>query len=181
MLLCEPHPFTDLAGHWSDEYVDKWWCVNEEIGFEDMTYKPNREATRGEYLKLMLLTSDIEVSASDETIFPDVPTGSEYEAYIETGYNLGIVEGFPDGLYRPDQTIIRVEALKIILGAAGITIDYSASTPFPDVIPGSWYEPYVATAYNLGIISGYLDGTFGPANIMLRGEMAKIVVNTYDL
>ena len=71
--------------------------LNDRIGFRDNTYQPDLEVMRGELLVILMDTLDIEVSESEVVIFSDVPSGSLYRAYVDTGYELGVVEGYDDG------------------------------------------------------------------------------------
>jgi len=102
----------------------------------------------------------------------------------------GIVDGYPDGTYKPDQYINRAEFTKIIVGAL---LDYSPNQDpsgydiyalvglnFSDIISGEWYVPYLRRAVDNGIISGYPDGTFKPADNINFAEAAKILVKGYD-
>lgn len=101
-----------------------------------------------------------------------------------------LIEGYQDGTFRPDNTINRAEFMKIVIdanqknlgGYSGISI----TTFFPDVPQGVWYQQHLASAKNMGIVSGYPDGYFRPENSISFAEAAKIIVNakevnTYDL
>lgn len=88
------------------------------------------------------------------------------------------VQGYSDGTYRPDNEINRAEFLKIILESLDIELD-SAEFCFPDV-QSDWYAPYVCKAKDLGIVSGYFDGYFRPANEINLVEALKIILESYD-
>lgn len=102
----------------------------------------------------------------------------------------GIVEGYPDGTYKPDQNINRAEFTKIIVGAlldynptqdpSGYDIYVPVGLSFTDLISGEWYIPYLRKAVENGIISGYPDGTFKPADNINFAEAAKILVKGFD-
>lgn len=103
--------------------------------------------------------------------------GHKYENGIWNVYNNGIVGGYPDGSYQPDKTINRAELLKIIVEAAYDDSDfegYANSTCFKDVDPGQWYTPYICFAKEEGIVEGYGDGTFKPAQEIIFVEALKI-------
>jgi len=51
---------------------------------------------------------------------------------------------------------------------------------FPDVSADAWYAQYVGFAQEEGIVSGYGDGTFGPANNMTRAQVAKVVIKLLE-
>lgn len=88
----------------------------------------------------------------------------------------GIVEGYPDGEFRAENNVNRVELLKILIEANPKNypqcfqrFDYS------DTIIGAWYETYLQTASCSNIVSGYPDGTFKPGNPVSVVEAAKMI------
>ena len=132
--------------------------------------------------------------------FSDVPAthaNAEAIAYVKAE---GIVSGYADGTFRPDQTINRAEFLKIVLEAqaTGYTGDGPSPSPsmncffhggskedfrqefgkFNDVEFTSWYAPYFCSGIRSGIVRGYPDQTFRPAQTINFVEAAKIIVTT---
>lgn len=89
-----------------------------------------------------------------------------------------VVQGYSDGIYRPDNQINRAEFLKIILESLDVKLD-SGGYCFPDV-QSDWYALYVCKAKSLGIISGYSGGYFRPGNNINLAESLKIVLEAYD-
>lgn len=113
--------------------------------------------------------------------FADTPQGHPYHEAIEYVQRAGIVEGYPDGTYRPDVLINRVEFLKILLEAdTNDRICTERYFLYPDVVAGSWYDGYVQEASNCGIVTGYPDGSFQPGAPINYAEASKIVVETWD-
>jgi hypothetical protein len=122
--------------------------------------------------------------------FTDVPT---YRPDAVAIYNLqarGIVSGYADGTYRPDNSINRAEFVKILQGAymstikdtvwedgmcASIFLDETMSFPLKDVSKEAWYAHSVCTGFSQGWIEGYADRTFRPAQNINFAEAAKIV------
>ncbi|MBI4835954.1 MAG: S-layer homology domain-containing protein [Candidatus Abawacabacteria bacterium] len=149
-------------------------------GYEDGTYKPNRSVTRAEFLKIILLSSGHSVQAGDldRGAFSDVPMSAWYFGYINRGLALGVISGYPDGLFRPDQTVNRVEALKIMLRANNIV---EASLPtsgsnYADISAGVWYEPYARFAMAAHLFDG---AQLRPSEMMNRGQVAEMVHRFY--
>ena len=119
--------------------------------------------------------------------FSDVSQNHENYDAVSYVQSAGIVEGYSDGTYRPDNTINRAEFTKIIIEARfeDSTIDsclaeHGDEPVLPDVDRAEWYAPYICVAYGEGIVSGYPDGTYGPANEISIVEAAKIIVNGFD-
>lgn len=96
--------------------------------------------------------------------------------YVEQLVERGVVRGYDDGTFRPDAQVSRAEFVKMVLGALDYEIAESVSeNPFSDVDASAWYAPYVATAKEAGITSGYSDGTFKPDRPIQRGEALKML------
>ncbi len=89
----------------------------------------------------------------------------------------GVISGYPDGTFRPQNTVNRAELLKILVGGQGAAPTASQYKDcFPDVTV-EWFAPFVCYAKELGWVSGYSDGTFRPANTVNTAEAIKMVVN----
>ncbi len=110
--------------------------------------------------------------------FPDVPADSQSAAAIIFLKGKGIISGYSDGTFQPDNTINRAEALKLVFLARqslGIRTSAAASADFPDVKASDWFYDYVNEAAALGVVKGYDDGKFKPANEITAAESSKII------
>lgn len=85
-----------------------------------------------------------------------------------------ILNGYLDGSFKPENNITRAEFAKIIVSATD-TFDDSAVSAFNDVSNSDWYYSYVSTAYRLGYITGYPDGSFRPNDNITRADICTIV------
>ena len=108
--------------------------------------------------------------------FSDVPPESTFYTYIRYLYCAGVISGYGDSTFRPSNPTTRGQLTKIAVLARGWAVDCPAIAHFSDVPVGSVFYCFVETAYGHGIISGYSDGTFRPANNVTRGQLTKIVV-----
>lgn len=107
--------------------------------------------------------------------FPDIQN-SPYQLAILDLQNREILEGYPDGIFKPSGLIARSELLKIIMESSGITTDSSYQTRcFSDIDPTQWYASYVCKAKELGWVEGYPDLTFKPGADIARSEALKII------
>ncbi|NCP67357.1 hypothetical protein GW756_04275 [bacterium] len=111
-----------------------------------------------------------------EMPFNDITVDNDVDAITELKAR-GIIEGYPDGSYRPANSINRAEFIKIIMEAELDDEDIYGSSCFPDV-NDEWYAPYICTAKRMGIIEGYPDGTFNPAGDIRMTEAYKIIAET---
>ncbi len=149
-------------------------------GYEDGTYKPNREVTRAEFLKIILLSSGNPVMAGDllRGPFPDVPSTAWYFGFINRALALGVVSGYADGTFQPNRTVNRVEALKIMLRANNITeAALPTGTSYSDVVQTEWYAPYARYAFNNRLFDG---ARLNPGQMMNRAEVAEMVYRFYQ-
>lgn len=107
--------------------------------------------------------------------FTDVPTTHTNADAIVYMQKWGIVQGYPDGTFRPKNVINRAEFTKILVGAF-YPGEANGSECFKDVHT-QWFSSEVCFAKEKGIVAGYADGTFHPeANVNLA-EATKIIVH----
>ncbi len=115
-------------------------------------------------------------SSASAQSFNDVPTGSKYYNAIETLANAKIVKGYNDGTFKPEKSVNRVEALKMILNAAQIKTTTSTGN-FADVESSAWFAPFVYTAKAKGMVSGDgQTGNFKPARTVIKAEFLKMAL-----
>jgi murein DD-endopeptidase MepM/ murein hydrolase activator NlpD len=114
-------------------------------------------------------------------LFSDVNDSSGHLTAITFLKNHGVIGGYPDGTFKPQNVVSRVEALKFILGGANARIITGAKLPFTDAKSDAWYSDYVATGFSKNIIKGYPDSTFKPANTVSRAEFIKMLVVALEL
>lgn len=89
----------------------------------------------------------------------------------------GVIGGYPDGTFRPMNTVNRAELLKILVGGKGVSPTVETyNNCFPDVTT-EWFAPFVCYAKEQGWVGGYPDGTFRPSNMVNTAEAIKMVVN----
>ncbi len=114
--------------------------------------------------------------------FSDVPYGNVYYDAVSSLKLQGIIHGYPDLTFKPDDNINRAEFLTIVMQANG---EYVLPTPnaevpkdcFKDVKSSEWYGENVCLAKALGLVDGYSDGTFKPGSSINFAEASKIIVN----
>jgi len=105
--------------------------------------------------------------------------GTDYEDACITLSTLGILQGYPDGEFKPDNTITRAEFAAVAIRALGLdqAAKYAAGeTMFPDVSATHWASGYVNIAVDQGLIRGYPDGTFRPGAEVTYAESIAILV-----
>jgi hypothetical protein len=196
--------FTDVQPeHWFYEYVSYMYCHGVVNGYSvsppcdtgTPCFKPNNPTTRGQVTKIVTLAFGVPINTSGGPHFSDVPVGSTFYPYIETLAQLGVVQGYDDGTFRPDYWVTRGQIAKIVVNTA-IVMDpdnWSLSNPgtntFEDVEVGSTFFTFIETAVAHQILEGYPCGQPGsgpcvepqnkpyflPYSNTTRAQISKIV------
>jgi hypothetical protein len=110
--------------------------------------------------------------------FADIE-GHWAEENINTWVDQGLVKGYDDGTFKPNEYISRAEFMVLINRAYGF--NEKAPVAFTDVSAGSWYYNDVAIAIKAGYIAGYSDQTMKPNNPISRQEVAAILARLLDI
>ena len=144
------------------------------MGYPDGTVRPGGSITRAEattiFFRLLTEESRSQFWAT-ENRYSDVSAGRWYNNAVSTMTRAGIVNGYPDGTFRPNAPITRAEMAKII--ALFAKLDKTADR-FPDTA-GHWAEAYIRLAAGNGWIEGYPDGNFRPDRSITRAETVTLV------
>lgn len=121
---------------------------------------------------------NVEVQAEGSS-FPDVK--SSFWAYdaIKNLNTRGLINGYPDGTFKPQNTITRAEAAVIIAGA--LDLKKTKNPTFSDVKSTSFAFDAIAAVAEKGIITGRTAGKFTPEGHLTRAEMATILKRAYNL
>ncbi|MGJ0846871.1 S-layer homology domain-containing protein [Tissierella praeacuta] len=113
------------------------------------------------------------------TKVPKDVVGTEYEKAISRLVAFGIIEGYPDGTFKPEKEVTRAEFAKILIEALGIgnaTKAATGVTKFSDVPASHWASGYINVASGQGLIKGYNNGTFQPEKKVSYAEALTMLV-----
>ncbi|RVU54140.1 S-layer homology domain-containing protein [Anaerosphaera multitolerans] len=138
-------------------------------GYEDGSIRPKANITRGEVAAILARLNKAE--ATTKTSYTDVKAGSWYEDYINYVSEVGLMEGYEDGSFKPEQNITRGEFTTVVSRYKELT---GGEAPFKDIV-GHWSEESIKSVYTKGWISGYEDGSFKPDKYISRAEVTSIV------
>lgn len=123
----------------------------------------------------MVMTTNVGFASASTDKFTDI-NGHWGQAIINEAATLGVVGGYPEGNYLPDNLMKREEFYKLITNVLTVVPDTSTTIlKFKDADPIEWYIPTIKTAVAAGITKGYEDGTFGVGQMISRQEAAKVV------
>lgn len=182
--------FTDISPNDELFEITKKLKDREIIGgFEDGSFRPQDNLTRAEFVKIVIGATacidcvnppqrDIEKYAGTET-FPDIIENDWFFYCIARAKDREIVQGYADGNFYPNNNITRAEAIAVLLREAAIPIQVAAERYF-DVPEGAWYEDYIYTAVENGLIQ-QINGFVRPDEQITRGEMAKLTSSIIEL
>jgi hypothetical protein len=177
--------FSDVPwDQWAFGYVE--WCRDQDIveGYGDGTYRPQEVVTRAQmavYIARSLAGGDAYVPPGPGVAtFPDVPTDHWAFRHVQYCVSQGVVAGYPDNTYRPDAELDRGQMAVFIAramcgGEGGVPDPACDVPPFPDVPCDHWARRYVQFIQGAGVASGYPDGTYRPAALCTRDQMAVYV------
>ena len=148
-------------------------------GAAQFTVTPTSDAP----VKLFVTDGKIsgESGAMDSAMFHDVAANSEYFKSVSFLKEHEVIGGYPDGSFKPNNVVSRVEALKFILNGINSELLSATELPFSDTSTREWYSGFVATAYDRSIVNGYPDTTFRPANTVNKVEFLKMLLLAMDV
>ncbi len=127
-------------------------------------------------------TSSTEITEAEAlpTEFSDIDYDSVMGKAVDSLTNKGIISGYQDGTFKSDQTLTRAEFAKIIVCFKDASLSSSEPSGFPDVddVGGSahWAQSYIKIAKDMGIISGFPDGSFSPDAPVTYEQATKMIL-----
>jgi PKD repeat protein len=182
----------DPENHWALNQILA--CVEFGIvqGYPEGTYRPLLEVTRGQmavFISRALAGGDPGVPTGPPTAtFPDVPTDHWAYKYIEYAVERGVVEGYPDGTYRPERLAewLTRDQMAVFIARAMCGGDEHVPTGpptayFPDVPTTHWAFKYVEYIRGEGVTGGYPDTKYHPEYACTRDQMAVFVQRAFHL
>ena len=152
---------------------------NYIMGYKDKTIRPNNNITRAEVATIFfrLLTDESrEYYWKESNDFKDIPDNYWACPAISTLTNAGILKGFEDGNFRPNEPVTRAQMATIIARFANLS---ESAVSFTD-IEGHWAQRAIELAAGNGWINGYEDGTFRPNDKITRAATMAMINRVLD-
>lgn len=175
-----PLPFTDVAEDvWYEEAVRYAYFHNIMEGTSDTTFVPNKSLTRAEAVQV-LYNLEGQPTVSESTTFPDL-VYEWHKPAIAWAEQTGVVDGYEDGTFRPDEPVTRQEFAQMLYNYAAYKgYDLSAQgdlSLFPDGDSvQDWALPAMTWANGNELINGHDDGTLEPGGTTTRAQAASILM-----
>ena len=137
-------------------------------------------------LALMLSVAMIFTVGTSVMAYSDVEEGAYVSEAVTVLSGLDTLQGFEDGMFRPEEEVTRAQMAAIVCRMLGYEEQAQASkgtTAFTDVAGNHWASGYVNVAYAQDIINGYGNGMFGPEDSVTYEQAIKMIVSAlgYDL
>lgn len=145
-------------------------------GYTDGTFRPNKAITRGEAAKMLAMALNLNVTNPSNPGFRDVPDDHDFYKYIAALANEGIISGYNDKTFRPNESINRNQMAKILTLGYKFQISNKQTHGFADVSESNANRYFIQTLYDLGITKGTTGNTFSPFGSVTRGQMATFVL-----
>lgn len=180
--------FEDIDNYpWAKDSINKLAELGIISGIADRTYGPALPCKRGDFAILINRTLGVKVTSTTKNFYDNENQDKYYYNDVLVGYNAGILSGYGDNNYKPEQYCTREEMAVLIaksfewLGNDVTSTDLSVNNKYSDVDNISfWSAPYVAYLTDKGIMNGNTDGTLLPKNYINRAEMAVMMSKVYD-
>ena len=168
-----------VTTHWAYDYISKLNEMNVINGYEDGTVRPEESVTREQLVKMIVTALDLKASDTNVS-FKDVPSGHWSEGYIINAASNGIVSGYEDGGFKPQDKVTREDMAVIIkraLDKVGVSLNSeNGAVKFGDTdLIASYAKDSVDAVSAFGIISGMGDNTFNPKGLLTRAQAAKVI------
>lgn len=146
--------FTDVAsGAWYNNAVSTLTRAGILDGYEDGSFRPNASITRAEFTKIAVSFFK-HVGGASANPFSDVPDSAWYAEFVKAAAELGLIDGYEDGTFRPNAPITRAEACTIVNRTLGRAPDKDNLLPehemltWPDNSRDAWYYAQIQEATN---------------------------------
>lgn len=186
--------FTDISGHWGAERIAAMANAGIVKGDPNGEFRPDDSLNRAEAAALLHRVLGMEEAATPgEKPFSDVEVGTWYAGYVDVLKGLELVNGNPDGTYKPAANINRAEFLHLALNVYYYMADddvkamidgvrAETTNPFVDVSGDAYYVSTVRVAHQMEFVEG-VDCTggkcFNPASDITRAEATKILYEMF--
>ncbi|MNW54624.1 Endoglucanase precursor [compost metagenome] len=185
IVLESTKTFGDTVGSWAKDYIEVLAARAITDGVSGDQFAPNGTVTRGQMA--VFLGRALGIAGENQNgAFTDVASGQYYAGYVNALKQAGIMNGYQDGSFRPNQNVTREEMVTMIMKAysyatgEAIAVETGAGL-FKDFSKVSGYAvDSLKSAASLGIVEGGADGNFEPKALLTRAQMAKVLIKLME-
>jgi len=176
--------FKDAAGHWAEANLNRAASMGIIKGYTDGSFQPDKGITRAEFISMLMrsIPTGNPVTSSSNHFVDSKNAEWAYQA-IEQAGQLGIVSGYPDGSFRPNEWISREQMAVMIastLESKGIQSSDSMGYSDEKAI-GVWAKSAVSIVGESGIMLGRSNNKFDPSERATRAEAITALLRLIDV
>ena len=164
--------FSDITDNYTATAVETLRLMGVLDGYGDGTFRPNAVLTRAQFCKMAVYAMDGSSELgrySTVTIFPDVKPSLWAASYINMAAKKGVIAGFADGKFKPNQTVTTGQAVTILMRGLGYK---------DENMGGVWPQGYMAEAQTCGLLKS--TGITSAYSALTRGQAAKLFLNLFE-
>ncbi|WP_137792052.1 S8 family serine peptidase [Bacillus sp. E(2018)] len=170
--------FSDVSpAKWYSEYIYDLNAKDITSGYPDGKYYPEKSIPRAEAITMIGRALKLD-GKQRPTPFSDVPEKNFASGYITVMTQQKLVTGYPDGSFKPSNTITRGEVVTLLHRAFLLKNQSSQTKNFKDVTSDLYSYEAIQRFASESIATGYEDGTFKPNKPVTRSEMAVFLSKT---
>lgn len=180
-LVWNPREFADAANHWAKDAINDMGARMIVSGTGPDRFDPEQNITRAEFTAIIVRGLGLRLD-SGESLFTDVYGPDWFNSAIRTAYAYGLLNGFEDGTFRPNEKITREQAMSMVSKAMAVTelpgmesgqAEKEVLEAFSDANNiSSWALAGVADSVSAGIFSGRSSDELAPQALITRAEAA---------
>lgn len=173
--------FSDIKNHWGRDAIRELASKYIIEGVSNNAFAPNNNITRGQFAILLARSLGLQADASGASSYRDVNPSSMLAPYIGAATKAGIISGYENGTFRPNESINREQMAVMLVRAMEYTGRNVASNPsslnkFNDRNQVSGYaRDGVSKAVSAGIVQGMTSNTFQPKATATRAQAAVML------
>jgi hypothetical protein len=140
-------------GQWYYTYANL--LVQNEILEANKNAEPGKTTTRGEFALWLAKAAGLYTPKAPKASLSDLSDASlEVQIAVNSLVEAKVIQGYPDGTYKPNKSVNRVEAAKILAAGLLLQNDQNLNAPFTDIVAGEWYQSYVDAAWVNSVVDG---------------------------
>lgn len=163
----------DISGHWARSYIERIVSSGAVSGYPDHTFRPEKTISRAEFVTMLVKAFNLEPASG--IVFEDTSSHWARE-YIASAAGNGIVSGWGENEFRPEEPVTREQMAIMIYKAAKLLPVKSDSPAFTDRSDiSSWAGEAVSAVSVNGLMQGYPDGSFRPRQTADRAQAVTVV------
>ncbi|MDF2935675.1 MAG: hypothetical protein K0Q90_1048 [Paenibacillaceae bacterium] len=181
-VVWHPLEFSDVEAHWAKAAVNDMGSRMVIQGTGDNAFSPDRNITRAEFAAIFVRGLGLKLEGA-ATAFSDVTASDWYSSAVQTAYSYGLISGFEDGTFRPDESITREQAMVMVSRAMQLTglkdklhVQADVLAAYLDAADASeWANDGIAGSVQAGLITGRDGNALAPKESITRAEVATVI------